>query len=233
MGKYRNFLVNKAIPRCAMSVTLQPSRHSILSVFGTATYSDPAMLEQSKSESVVENIDSACMHAAADGDMKAFRSIVDRWQSRLVSFFYRNLGNRGDAEDLSQETFLHLYRALPRYEARNAFSAFLFTLARRRLIDFQRRGARRPLEFIDPTDWPLQQHAAPANHSAEIERAFHRALQALPPKQRQAILLLQQQNLSYEEIAEALDASTASVKTWIHRARTHLRKALKEFRSML
>ncbi|NCG08086.1 MAG: sigma-70 family RNA polymerase sigma factor [Verrucomicrobia bacterium] len=184
-------------------------------------------------EPVIEDIDSACMLTAASGDMEAFKSIVDRWQSRLLSFFYRTIGNRSDAEDLTQETFVHLYRALPRYESRNTFSAFLFTLARRRLIDLQRRRARRPLEFIDPTDWPLQQHAAPSDHSSEIERAFHRALQDLPIKQRQAILLLQQQNLSYDEIAAALDATTASVKTWIHRARTHLREALKEFRSLL
>ena len=173
------------------------------------------------------------MRAAAKGDTDAFKSIVDRWQTQLIAFFYRSLGNRIDAEDLTQETFVHLYRALPRYEARNAFTAFLFTLARRRLIDHQRHRARRPLDYIDPNDWPLQQQPSPENCTAEIERAFHRALQDLPDNQRNAILLLQQQNLSYDEIAEALDASTASVKTWIHRARKHLRTALKEFRPIL
>lgn len=216
-----------------MSATFQQTSYSVLSVPTIRTYPASIMPKNACPEPVIENIDSACMQTAAAGDMAAFKSIVDRWQSRMVSFFYRTVGNRGDAEDLTQETFLHLYRALPRYESRNAFTAFLFTLARRRLIDFQRRRARRPLEFIDPTDWPLQQHPAPSNCCAEIERAFHRALQDLPPQQRQAILLLQQQNLSYDEIAAALNASTASVKTWIHRARTHLREALKEFRPML
>ena len=193
----------------------------------------PLMNQPPRSEPVIEHIDSACMRAAAEGDTASFESLVDRWQTRLLGFFYRQLGNRVDAEDLTQETFVHLYRALPRYESRNTFNAYLFTLARRRLIDHQRRRARRPLEYIDPNDWPLQQEAAPKNCTAEIERAFHRALQDLPVKQRQAILLLQQQNLSYDEIAQVMDSSVASVKTSIHRARTHLRAALKEFRHLL
>ena len=207
--------------------------HSFFQLPSAALDPKPVMSSSPCSESVIENIDSACMRAAAEGDTDAFKSIVDRWQTRLIGFFYRSLGNRVDAEDLTQETFVHLYRALPRYESRNTFNAYLFTLARRRLIDFQRRRARRPLEFIDPNDWPLQQQASPENCTAEIEKAFHRALHDLPAKQRQAILLLQQQNLSYEEIAQTLGASIASVKTSIHRARTHLREALKEFRHIL
>lgn len=67
------------------------------------------------------------------------------------------------------------------------------------------------------------------DRSREIEEAFHRALADLPENQRNAILMLQQQGLSYEEIASALDASVSAVKTWIHRARTHLRNELKDF----
>jgi RNA polymerase sigma-70 factor (ECF subfamily) len=63
----------------------------------------------------------------------------------------------------------------------------------------------------------------------EIEEAFHCALAALPENQRNAILMLQQQGLSYDEIAQALNASVSAIKTWIHRARTHLRQELKDF----
>lgn len=187
------------------------------------------MTETSRMDSDSESIDSHCLVASASGDKQAFSEIVKRWQTRLINYFYRGIGNRSDAEDLAQETFVHLYRAASRYEARNNFNAFLFTVARRRMIDHQRRQIRKPLDFIDPTDWPLQQQAAPADSTREIEQAFHRALHKLPPKQREAILLRQQQNLNYEEIAEALDASLSSVKTWIHRARATLRTALKEY----
>lgn len=187
------------------------------------------LTETPRMESEPESIDSSCLVASATGDMQAFGEIVERWQARLINYFYRGIGNRTDAEDLAQETFVHLYRAAPRYEARNNFNAFLFTVARRRMIDHQRRKIRKPLDFIDPTDWPLQQQAAPTDSSREIEQAFHRALHDLPPKQRQAILLRQQQSLNYEEIAEALNISLSSVKTLIHRARTALRNALKEY----
>ncbi len=176
-----------------------------------------------------ESADNADMAATATGDTQAFAKIVTRWQAHLINFFYRSVGNRSDAEDLAQETFLNLFRAAPRYEARNTFKAFLFTLARRRMIDHQRKSIRRPLDFMDPTDWPLQQNQAPQDNRREVEHAFHQALHALPDKQRAAILLLQQQNLSYEEIAHALDTSVSSVKTWIFRARTHLREALKDY----
>lgn len=177
----------------------------------------------------VEDIDSACLRALAEGDRAAFAQIVDRWQTRLINFFYRATGNRADAEDLAQETFIELNRAAARYQHQGTFNAFIFTLARRRLIDGYRKKARRPLEFVDPGEYFMQSQPGEADHTREIEEAFHRALAALPENQRNAILMLQQQGLSYEEIANALDASVSAVKTWIHRARTHLREELKDF----
>lgn len=194
----------------------------------TARMTDSAP-SSTPSHQVVEDIDSACLRAIAAGDQAAFASIVERWQVRLINFFYRSVGNRSDAEDLAQETFLELYRAAGRYEPRGTFNAYIFTVARRRLIDSYRKKARRPLDFIDPTDFVMQQQAEEINHSSEIEEAFHRALAALPDNQRNAILMLQQQGLSYDEIAEALGSSLSAVKTWIHRARTHLRTELKDF----
>ena len=178
---------------------------------------------------LVEDIDSAALRALAEGDPAAFAQIVDRWQIRLINFFYRSTGNRADAEDLAQETFIELNRAATRYQARGTFSAFIFTLARRRLIDSYRKKACRPLEYVDPGEFLMQGQAEATDHSRDIEEAFHRALAALPENHRAAILLLQQQGLSYDEIAQSLDTSVSSVKTWIHRARAHLREALKEF----
>jgi len=188
----------------------------------------PLSMPEPKS-ATIQDIDSLCMCSIAEGDREAFTNLVGRWQTRLINFFYRSTSNRADAEDLAQETFVELYRVAPRYEARGTFSAFIFTLARRRLIDSYRKKSRRPLDYIDPTDFAMQQQAEENDNSREIEEAFHRALSTLPDKQRQAILLLQQQGLSYDEIAEVLDASLSAVKTWIHRARTHLREELREF----
>ena len=177
----------------------------------------------------IEDIDSACMRAICLGDQSAFAQIVDRWQVRLINFFYRSTGNRADAEDLTQETFIELNRAATRYRSQGSFNAFIFTLARRRLIDGYRKKSRRPIEYIDPSEFLMQSQGETIDHSREIEEIFHRTLTTLPYKQRCAILLLQQQGLSYEEIALSLGASLSAVKSWIHRARTHLRAELKEF----
>lgn len=177
----------------------------------------------------IEDIDSACLRALTEGDRVAFAQIVDRWQTRLINFFYRSTGNRADAEDLAQETFIELNRAAARYQSQGTFNAFIFTLARRRLIDSYRKKARRPLEYVDPGEHFMQSQPEKSDQTREIEEAFHRSLAALPENQRNAILMLQQQGLSYDEIAKALDASVSAVKTWIHRARTHLREELKEY----
>ena len=177
----------------------------------------------------IEDIDSACLRALTEGDRVAFAQIVDRWQTRLINFFYRSTGNRADAEDLAQETFIELNRVAARYQAQGSFSAFIFTLARRRLIDGYRKKNRRPLEYVDPGEYFMQSQAENSDQVREIEEAFHCALTTLPENQRNAILLLQQQGLSYDEIAQALDASVSAIKTWIYRARTHLRHELKDF----
>lgn len=175
------------------------------------------------------DIDSAALRAVAEGNREAYLDIVQRWQARLLNFFYRAIGNHADAEDLTQETLIDLYRAAPRYQPQGSFQAFIFTLARRRLIDSYRKRSRRPLDFLDPAAHLLQSQTEAPDHSPEIEEAFHRALAGLPANQRDAILLRQQQELSYEEIANVLQTNLSSVKTWIHRARTHLREALRDF----
>jgi RNA polymerase sigma-70 factor, ECF subfamily len=227
----RNFLYQSTICKLMISVdTHIPRAAGWLNHAPAHPKQMEKQLQASSSiEPNLEDIDSMCLRAIAAGDKAAFTSIVERWQTRLINFFYRSTSNRNDAEDLAQETFIELYRAAPRYEPRGSFSAFIFTLARRRLIDSYRKQARRPLQLIDPTDFAMQQQAEENDTSAEIEEAFHLALAALPENQRNAILMLQQQGLSYEEIAEALEASLSAVKTWIHRARTHLREALKDY----
>ena len=201
----------------------------IPSVGWPATNFRPPMSDPRPRQTPVEDIDSLCLQAIAAGGSEAFANLVERWENRLINYFYRSTGNRADAEDLAQETFLELHRVAGRYEPRGSFSAFLFTIARRRLIDNYRKDSRRPLDYIDPTDYTMQHMAEADDSSREIREAFHHALSALPDKQRQAILLLQQQGLSYEEIAETLEASVSAVKTWIHRARTHLRAELSGF----
>ena len=171
--------------------------------------------------------DAALMLAVAGGDEAALTALIDRWKGPLVSFFYRSVRSQELAEDLAQEVFIRVYRAAPRYRPEAKFSTYLFAIARRRLINEHRRSTRKPLELVDPYDLrSVKSDQTNKQELFEIEEAFSTALEDLPPKHREAILLLKQQQLSYEEIANIMDASESSVKTWIFRARQKLKASL-------
>jgi len=179
-------------------------------------------------KAVGDDPDIARMKRLKEGDERAFEEIVDYWQDPLINFFYRSLRSYEQSEDLTQLVFIRLYRAAPKYEPRARFSTFLFQIARRLLINEYRREQRKPLT---PTD-PEELHAVTSDRShyrqMEIEEAFEHALKDLPENQRTAILLFKQQELSYQEIADAMDATESAVKTWIFRARQFLKQALKD-----
>ncbi len=173
--------------------------------------------------------DARLMLAVGAGDEAALRTLVEKWQGPLINFFYRSIRSREQAEDLTQVVFVRLYRAAPGYQPTARFTTYLFQIARRLLINEFRRQQRKPLETVDPADLGGTVEGREALGTMEIEEAFARALETLPENQRTAILLLKQQELSYEEIARSMDASVSAVKTWIFRARQRLREALKEF----
>ncbi|MGF1447925.1 MAG: RNA polymerase sigma factor [Opitutales bacterium] len=178
---------------------------------------------------VPEDEDARLMLAVGAGDEAALRTLVEKWQGPLINFFYRSIRSREQSEDLTQVVFVRLYRAAPGYQPTARFTTYLFQIARRLLINEFRRQQRKPLETVDPADLGGTVEGREALGTLEIEEAFAQALETLPENQRTAILLLKQQELSYEEIAASMDASVSAVKTWIFRARQSLREALKEF----
>ncbi|MCD8284275.1 MAG: RNA polymerase sigma factor [Opitutae bacterium] len=166
------------------------------------------------------------MRKVADGDEAAARELVRKWQKPLINFFYRSVRNVHSAEDLAQQTFVKLCRSAKGYAPTAAFSTYIFHIANNVLISDFRRRSRRNVELCDPAELPAVCDDKNEISSDEIRRGFEDAVQKLPDNHRTAILLLCQQELSYEEIAAAMDTSVANVKTWIHRARLRLRELL-------
>ena len=169
------------------------------------------------------------MKQVAHGDENALRQLIEKWQKPLINFFYRSTNSVELSEDLAQMTFIKLYRAAPKYEPTAKFSTFLFHIGRRLLINEYRRQSRKPLEVVDPSDLGGSSVENDEIEVYEIEEAFNHALEALPENQRTAIVLLKQQELSYEEIADIMGASESAVKSWIYRARQKLKTSLKDF----
>jgi RNA polymerase sigma-70 factor (ECF subfamily) len=175
-----------------------------------------------------EQADIVLMERIATGDEAALAALIERWKTPLVNFFYRSLRSYESAEDLAQTVFIRIFRAAPKYQPTAKFSTYLFHIARRLLINEFRRQQRKPLDPTDPTELRAVDENQSEREVREIEEAFELAVTELPENQRTAILLLKQQQLSYQEIAEIMDSSESAVKTWIFRARQFLKQALKD-----
>jgi RNA polymerase sigma-70 factor (ECF subfamily) len=177
------------------------------------------------------------------GAHDAFAALVDRWQQPVIRFVYRSLPDETEAEDLAQAVFVQVWRTAERYQPAAKFSTFLFTVARNLCLNEIRRRARHPAASLDephPDDeaHPYRQledrrelSAADATQRAEIFAKVDAALAELPEKQRTAIVLCREGELSYEEIAEVLGTSLQATKSLIHRGREVLKARLKPYLS--
>ncbi len=172
---------------------------------------------------------------------EAMRTLVERWQQPVMNFIHRTLPDPTEAEDLAQSVFMQLWKTAERYQPSARFSTFLFTIARNLTLNEVRRRSRHPAESIDlrhPEDQahPLRQYADPGTPSAdavatraELFAKVEEALADLPEKQRTALLLCREGELSYEEIATVLGTSLQATKSLIHRAREVLKARLKPY----
>jgi len=146
--------------------------------------------------------------------------LVERFRGQVFGLCYRMLGQRQDAEDAAQETFVRVLKNLHRWDSARDFEPWLWAIAGNRCRTALAARRRRPtpesaVELI-ADDAPDQR---PAQHLAE---EVELALAELRDDYKQAFLLFHQHELSYAEIAEAMDIPLGTVKTWVHRARREL-----------
>ncbi len=168
------------------------------------------------------NDDLRVIQKVLDGDVDAFRLLVERYQGPLFSLVGNLVEDRDDCEDIAQETFLAAYRHLGSYNPREGrFSTWLLTIARNKCLNGFKK--RKPLAMenlpprVDPRD------PADGLMEAELRMQLDRALTALPFEQRSAFVLSEIQGLSHEEICRIEAAPLGTVKSRISRAREKLR----------
>ncbi len=170
--------------------------------------------------------DDECVARAQRGDVAAFSELVARYQDRIYRFLVRLTRSQDDALELTQETFLSAYQALPRWRPDARFTTWLFRIARNQAFDWLRRSKR--VEFVALEEGQGFDIADPApTPDAALEtvqrlRALERALARLPAEHREILLLREIEEMSYEEIAGVLDVSLGTVKSRIARARAGL-----------
>lgn len=188
-----------------------------------------AKTDDPRGAQTASDLDAELMRQLAEGSEQALRMIVQKWKNPLVNFIYASTRDFQLSEDIAIATFQKLYSARATYAPTAKFSTFLFKIARNETISEFRKNQLRPFE---PTDFDGLAIPAPEDHSAksgDVREAFENALLRLPEKQRTAISLLVQEELSYAEIADIMGESVAAVKTLINRARAFLREEMKEF----
>jgi RNA polymerase sigma-70 factor, ECF subfamily len=175
------------------------------------------------------------------GDAVAWEEIVKRYNRRIYNICYRFAGSVDDAQDLTQEVFIKMYRTLNSYDVgRGAFMTWVTTITRNLLVDHFRKSKQDRL--TDSLDAPPSEHqdalppsdripdkALPPDakaQSRETGEAVHRALQKLSPELREAVILRDLQDMDYREIAAVLKVPDGTVKSRINRGRAELARLL-------
>ena len=176
------------------------------------------------------------MLQVARGDRAAFARLFDRHQQRVVQFCYRFVGDAGRAEELAQDVFIKLYRSAARYQQTARFQTFLFRVATNTCLN----ELRRPGRAVEKGEGPVEDGEPPGAldratsnetpdqvmEAKELEQALHRALKAMSDRERAAFTLCRFEGMAYRDIADALEATEAAVKSLIHRASLQVLKHL-------
>lgn len=153
---------------------------------------------------------------AQDGDERAFALLVERSRRRLFSVCVRITGDEHSAHDATQNALLDAWRALPRFEGRASFSTWLCQIGSRAALGVVAKRRADPVADVPEPDGPFR---ADLEDSVTAVSAVRWALARLPPDFRQALVLREYADLSYQEIAEVQDIRIETVKTRIARAR--------------
>jgi len=183
--------------------------------------------------------DSELVVRSKDGGLNAFNFIVQRYQSQVLNLSARIIGDRGRAEDVTQETFISAYQAIGRFRG-GSLPAWLMRIAANASRDPLRGSRRRPEQSLDESlesqsFQPVSAEPSPEEHAerSELNAELQKAILALSDDQRAVLVLVDVQGFSYEETTESVGASIGAVKSRLNRARRRVRDILMERRELI
>jgi len=195
-----------------------------------------------------ETPDAVLVEHCCGGDLEAFDRLVERHQDRIFNVCYWMLGNREEAADACQDAWVRAWRALSNFRGDSAFGTWLHRIAVNAAIDAAQRRKRAPMPYSDLAPANAEDDGAaneklepstpfahdPAQLALREERRLvvRNALATLPEHYRVALVLLDIEGYSYEEIAQTLKLPLGTVKSRINRARCSLRERLQDAREL-
>ncbi|MEI2821015.1 MAG: RNA polymerase sigma factor SigE [Marmoricola sp.] len=177
----------------------------------------------------VDSVDSVSSEQSQPWVAPSWEEIVTTHSARVFRLAYRLTGNVADAEDLTHETFIRVFRSLDRYQP-VTFEGWLHRITTNLFLDSARRKQRIRFDALTDEGTARLASRGPATDSAYLDTQFDEdieaALQSLSPDFRAAVVLCDVEGLTYEEIGEVLGLKLGTVRSRIHRGRSLLRKAL-------
>jgi RNA polymerase sigma-70 factor (ECF subfamily) len=174
----------------------------------------------------LEQPDPDVLRRAQRGDERAFAVILRAYETPIFNYVYRIVGDRQLAEDLTQDVFVRVFQALPRFSLRCKFTTWLFQVTKNRVLDELRARERRPHSVLAIEDAPRLEIVDPPVERVETIEAVWRAVRELNPDLKMALLLRDVAGLPYNDIADTLEITLATVKWRIFKAREEVQRAL-------
>lgn len=165
------------------------------------------------------------------GDLDAYGVIIQDYQSSVFNVCYRILGNRQEAEDLTQEAFLRAYHQISRYDISRPFGPWMRTLAANLCYNHLKRARLNKVPLEDERDTIKDDPKYGPEGALEIDqehKALYQAIWTLPDIQRMALELRHFQGLTYQEMAEAMTLPLNTVRSHLYRGRQKLAELLEE-----
>jgi RNA polymerase sigma factor (sigma-70 family) len=173
----------------------------------------------------VSSEDAVLVKRCLRGDAMAVRTLVEQFQTDIFGLCVRLLHHRHDAEDVTQEVLLRIFRSLHRWDGQRPLKPWIMGIAFNRCRTWLTQRSRRP-ELVD---YLHETAAGPDGDDApELLREIRGALEELRVEYRAVFVLFHEQGQPYEEIAETLDRPVGTIKTWLHRARLEVLEKLRD-----
>ena len=179
------------------------------------------------------------------GNTRSYEMLVQRHMNRVYTIVYRVLGNKEEAEDITQEVFVKVFNSLKKFEQKSSFSTWLYRIATNSALDaldkiqrqrkthiaFSTRTKKQDEEHKDQFDLPAPSETAPEERAMqkELRECINRVLKQLGRDHARLLILRDFNDLSYDEIAKSLEAGLSAVKMRIHRARLAFQEMFGQF----
>lgn len=167
---------------------------------------------------------------------KSYREVVRRYEKKLFAYLYRLVGNKEEAEDLLQNVFVKVYRNIESYDTQKKFSSWIYRIAHNEAVNFLKKRSKRhlisiedvqaskdKLEITDAGKSPID-----AWIGKELKKEMDEALEKLPPKYKEVLMLRYYFDKSYEEMSEILERPINTVGTLLNRAKKKLMEIMKK-----